>query len=253
MSRWSRNRQFTYLGALALLVILLVGYLIYTYKPVATCSDGRQNGGETGIDCGGNCAKICVNQATSLKVLWVRVLPVSRGLYTAAALVENPNAGAGVKKLAYTFRLVDSKNILVNVRSGETFVNPGEKFLIFEGGINVGEGKPVRAFLELGRVEWQKTSKRPPLLTIDNKSFLNGEPARLTANITNRSITDLKLISVPALLSDESGNAIAAGFTYLERLPRDGALAVFYSWPTSLSMIPSFIDLYPRVSVFDLP
>jgi hypothetical protein len=241
------------LGALALVVILILGYLIYTYKPITTCSDGRQNGGEAGVDCGGNCAKICVNQATALKVLWVRVLPVSRGVYAATALVENPNPQAGVKKLNYTFRLVDNKNILVNVRSGETFINPGEKFLIFEGGINVGEGKPARAFLELGRVEWQKTTKRPPLLTVDNKSFLNGEPARLTANITNRSIADLRLVLVPALLSDESGNAIAAGFTYLERLPRDGALAVFYSWPTSLTTVPSFIELFPRVSVFDLP
>ncbi len=253
MSRWSRNRQFTYLGGLILLVILLAGYLFYTYKPIATCSDGRQNGDETGVDCGGSCQQICLNQAAALKVLWVRVLPVSRGVYAAAALVENPNAQAGLRKLSYTFRLVDEKNILVNIRSGETFVNPGEKFLIFEGGINVGEGKPMRAFLELGALNWEKATKASPLLTVDNKSFVNGEPARLTANITNRSITDLRLVSVPALLSDESGNAIAAGFTYLEQLPRDGAQAVFYSWPTSISTIPSFIDLYPRVSVFDLP
>lgn len=252
MSRWSRNRQFTYLGVLLVLAILLVSYLFYTYKPIATCADSRQNGLETGVDCGGNCPKICLNQAAPLTILWSRVLPISHGVYSAVALVENPNPQAGVKKLSYTFRLVDANNILVNIRAGETFVNPGEKFLIFEGGIATGEGKPARAFLELGPANWQKTVLRPPLLLVDNKSFLNGEPARLTARLTNRSIIDLKLVSVPALLADESGNAIAAGFTYLESLARDGSREVFYSWPQSLPMVPSFIDFYPRISVFDL-
>ncbi len=252
MSRWGRHRQLTYLGVILALVILVVGYLFYTYTPVATCGDGRQNGAETGVDCGGACRQICFNQAAPLKILWSRVLPVSRGVYSAAALVENPNPQAGVKKLSYTFRLVDSNNILVTIRAGETFVNPGEKFLIFEGGITTGEGQPVRAFLELGPTSWQKTTLRPPLLVVDKKSFLNGEPARLTASITNRSIIDLRLVLVPALLSDEVGNAIAAGFTYLESLARDGSREAFYSWPTSLTPAPSFIDLYPRVSMFDL-
>lgn len=250
MSRWSRNRQFAYLGGLLLVVLVLAGYFFYVYEPVVNCFDQRQNGNETGIDCGGDCPQLCLTEVRPLQVVWARVLPVAPGLYAAAARVNNLNQTAGVARLRYTFRLVDERNILVTFRSGETFVNPGENLVIFEGGINTGSGRPSRAFLEFETPRWEKSTSTPALLVVEDKHFINDAPARLEAVVINRSIIDLPRVEVVALLSDEAGNVLSAGATYLERLGRDSAKTAFFAWPEPLPKAPSFIDVYPRVSVF---
>lgn len=252
MSSWSRNRQFSYFLGLILIVAALVAAGWYWYYPTPTCFDNKQNGSETGVDCGGSCQLVCRNQISPLKIAWTRVFPVAPGVYSVAARVDNPNISAGVKEIAYSFRLVDKNNLLVTFRQGKTFVNPGESFLIVEGGIETDQGEPTKAFLEFGNLTWEKVEKNVPKLVTDKKVFTNTTPARLVTAITNQSIVDLPRVEVAALLNDEAGNAIGAGSTFIENLMRDGSRNAFFSWPEALTQIPTTIDIYPRVNVFDL-
>ncbi len=251
MSRWGRRRQLIYLAIFVLIVAAIAGTAFYRYQPVESCTDGRQNGGETGIDCGGACAQVCKDEIAPLKIVWSRVLPISTGFYAAVARVENPNLEAGVRKLKYTFRLVGADNILVTYRSGTTFVNPGESFIVFEGGINTLNGRPTQAFFTFETPDWQKASEELPLVVVDSKTFINTAPARLASTINNRSITDLTKVEVTALLSDAAGNALTAGQTYIDNLSRESSQTAFFAWPDKLPLAPTFIDLYPRVSIFD--
>lgn len=252
MSTWSRSRQLTYLFAVLAVIIAAAAFLTWRYWPTPTCFDSRQNGAETGVDCGGDCEQVCRAQTVELKILWSRVFEVTRGVYTAVAMVENANLDAGVAVLPYSFRLVDENNLLVTFRQGRTYANPGEKFLIVEGGIATGEGRPARAFLEFGTIAWEKPPQAMPLLTVESKVFTNETPARLTATILNRSIIDLPKVDVTALLSDPDGNVIGSGSTFIENLYRAGSQSAFFAWPAPLSPQPALIDIYPRVNVFSL-
>ncbi len=54
---WASRRRTTYLTGVILFFVVIIGgpvaYLILSVAP--TCTDGTQNGGETGIDIGGPC------------------------------------------------------------------------------------------------------------------------------------------------------------------------------------------------------
>ena len=252
MSTWSRGRQFTYLSLVVAVVFVAVGFLLWTYWPVPSCFDGRQNAGEAGVDCGGSCARVCQNQAVPLKILWSRVFEVTAGVYTAVAMVENANLEAGVVVLPYSFRLMDESNLLVTFRQGETYANPGEKFIIVEGGIGTGEGRPARAFLEFGPHAWQRPPAEAPLLEAPSKILTNERPARLTVTVANRSIIDLPKVEVAAILSDPAGNVLGSGTTFVENLRREAERQAYFAWPEPFSERPALIDIYPRVNVFSL-
>ena len=125
MSSWGRSRQLAYLFTILAVMAVVAAFLTWRYWPTPTCFDGRQNGTETGVDCGGGCEQVCRAQAVELKILWSRVFEVTHGVYTAAAMVENANLDAGVAVLPYSFRLVDENNLLVTFRQGKTYANPG--------------------------------------------------------------------------------------------------------------------------------
>jgi len=252
MSTWSRGRQFTYLSLVVAVVFVAVGFLLWTYWPVPSCFDGRQNAGEAGVDCGGSCAGVCQNQAVPLKILWSRVFEVTAGVYTAVAMVENANLEAGVVVLPYSFRLMDESNLLVTFRQGETYANPGEKFIIVEGGIGTGEGRPTRAFLEFGPHAWQRPPADAPLLEAPCTILTNERPARLTVTVANRSIIDLPKVEVAAILSDPAGNVLGSGTTFVENLRREAERQAYFAWPEPFSERPALIDIYPRVNVFSL-
>ena len=108
-----------------------MGGLIYYFQPEPTCFDKRQNQDEESVDCGGSCAP-CSEKIHDLTILWSRVFSVREGSYDAAALVENQNQFLASKKLVYAFKLYDKDNILVAIRENFTFVNAGEKLIIFE-------------------------------------------------------------------------------------------------------------------------
>lgn len=251
MSRWSRNRQLGYLLSFLLIIGLIGAGWFYYHEPQITCTDGVQNGTEAGVDCGGSCSQLCRNEALPLKIIWTRVLAISPGVYAVAARVENPNLEAGVRRLKYTLRLTDANNILVTYRSGVTFVNPAENFILFEGGINTLNGKPTQALLQIETPTWERVDTEGPNLIVGGKTFTNGLPARLETTVTNRSIYDLNKVEVTALLSDAAGNALSAGQTYIEDLGREATLTAFFAWPGRLPLAPTYIDVYPRVSIFN--
>ena len=139
MASWRSTQQLKYFSfVLGIALIIASIGLIFIFNRPGTCSDGKQNNGELGVDCGGSCARLCSFEVSELVTHWARSFPVREDRYDAVAFLENPNFNAGVKKLAYTFKLYDAKNVLTGSREGNTYVNPGEKFVIYENGIEAG-------------------------------------------------------------------------------------------------------------------
>src|SRR6185436_141032 len=198
-----------------LLVLVVGGALAYSYyKPLPSCFDGRLNGDELGVDCGGKCPTVCPIEIQPVRVVWSRVFKLDDGKYDTATLLENPNPRHGVRTLPYSVRVLDQDNVLVAVRSGTTFLNPKEQFVVFTSRLDVGVRIPVRAVFQLADTPlWQRVETAGPKLTTVTSSFTNLPQPRLLATIKNESLQSLATIEVVAVLSDVDDNAIAVSST----------------------------------------
>lgn len=248
---WARKRQFYYLLTVVGFFLVIGLILFFIYKPKPTCFDGTKNQSETGIDCGGICAIACSADVIPLKVYWTRPLKVNDGWYDVAALVENENRNFGIRKASYTLYLYGKDHVLLAKRSGETFVNPGEKFIVFTSRLNTGTGIAEQAFMEFDKnLVWEKASMVSKVINIERKSFTNTPKPRLQIKVTNLTLDPISDLRVSTVLSDNNNNALAASATFVDKLKAQETKEIFLTWPISLPVEPSFFELYWRLNSF---
>src|SRR5680860_1366407 len=141
---WALKRQIFYIAVLLVFLGIFGFLVIYPhYNKAPTCFDNSQNGNETGVDCGGSCAKACTFETDEVSVLWARSFMVVPDRYNAVAYLENHNKNLAVEKIKYQFRFADKDNIYLGRREGIAFIPPGRNFAIFERGIELGNSEPV--------------------------------------------------------------------------------------------------------------
>lgn len=255
MLSWGARRQLTIILVLTgILFLLLVGTYYVFLRPQPNCFDGARNQDELGVDCGGRCAKVCPVEVSTLINFWTRVFRVSDGVYDVGALVENPNAGFHIPRLSYTIRVYDAKNIPVAERRGMTFVNPKERFLIFEAAIPTGNKVPVRAVLEFEESEWIRGNMQNGDgvggLTIVGKIFTADPAPRLSAELENASQKDFGGITVSAVLYDADKNVLGVSGTHVDELPHGGKAPVVFTWPELFKNEVASSDIFPRLDAF---
>ena len=106
---WAKRRRIFYALAFAGLLLLVASYPIYLIISKApTCFDKKQNGTETGLNCGGGCALVCTAEVKQPRVVWAKAFPIKSDIYDLGIYVENVNANAGLKNARYTIRVLGS-------------------------------------------------------------------------------------------------------------------------------------------------
>ncbi len=254
---WSTKRQLLIVFILLATFLAALAFFALPYILKApTCSDKKQNGGESGIDCGGPCVKLCLSQVNDLKVIWQRAFKVTSGAYDVLAYVTNQNYDAGIKKIIYKFSLYDAGNLLVAERVGKTFITPNGKFAIFEGGIRTGERAPKRTFFEFVEIpEWEKVPAKATSFSLGTENIrLEGASTnpRLSVSITNKSIYSLSNVEVTAILYDGQDNALAVSKTTLDTLLKDSTETAVFTWILPFEKPPTRIEIIPRADVFSI-
>ncbi len=253
MSVWSVQRQISYF-LLVLIFFAGVGAALFVLtRPDPSCSDGKRNQDEIGIDCGGACEAVCRNEILPLRVLWSRVMKVGADSYDSITLVENPNLNLSVDKLPYSIDFVDKDNLLITTKRGDTFANPRESFIVFERlfKADVGEQVPVRAtFKFLGEtLPWRRLAVEKPDLDFASEVFTNLPKPIFRATVINRSLKDLSNIEIKAVLFDENENTLAGSATVVDTLSRGASRDIVFTWPEPFIKEPTLKILYPH---FDL-
>lgn len=253
---WAFRRQVFYL-VIFILTFSVFGYLIiYPYlNRVPTCTDNRQNGTETGVDCGGSCARACLAQVDPISVLWSRAFRVVPGRYNAVAYLENHNQNTAVNKINYKFRFADEKNIYIGKREGSTFIPPSGKFTIFEPGIDLGNSIPVFTTLEfIETPQWIQVPKEKmnQLKVLVSNITLTDETTspKLSATIKNNSLFIIPEVGVVAILYDASGNAVSASSTYLDVLNGEESRDISFTWPEPLVGEVVAKEIIPMYNIF---
>lgn len=228
---WAIKRQLTYLALFLVIVFGMIVFLAFrAFAP--TCFDNKQNQNEQGIDCGGPCQNQCKGDIKNLIVPWANVFKIDENLYEAIALVDNPNLRLAIPSISYQLKLYDKNNVLIAVRDGETFINSGEAFPIFETYIDTGNRVPERAFIEFKNdFKWEIVEKEKMQLVVSKKEFVNDPSPRLSIVIDNKSALPAKDIYAVAVLYDKDNNVKGASSTRIDIVAAGGSKSVVFTWP----------------------
>ncbi len=245
---WTVKKQLTFLSAFILIIVAGL-FLIFISLNKPSCSDGKQNQAEEGIDCGGPC-QACLGRVRDIIVVWSKVFKLDNGKYEAAVLVKNPNLSLALPLVNYKIKLYDRKNILVAVREGETFINPGGEYVFFETNIDVGKRFPVKAFVEFNKnLKWEKIETKIPQIVVSSKSFTPLPFPRLSAEISNTSIFPVEGVFAVAVLYDKDGSVMAVSSTKIKSIEGNSAYPVVFTWPTPFEKKAVSSHIFLRVNL----
>ncbi len=253
MLTWARRRQLYYLLGIIAFFAVIGLVLFFIYKPKPTCFDGKRNQDEIGIDCGGPCALACALDVLPLKIYWTRPLKVNDGWYDVVALVENENVNYGVRQASYRVDLYNKDHVLLAKQTGETFINPAEKFIVFVSRLNTGSSIADQAFLEFdNQLVWEKTQPVPKVINLERKNFINTPRPQLQVKVVNLTLDPISNLRVSTVLSDNNNNALAASATFIDKLKAQETKEFFLTWPIPLPVEPAFFELFWRLNSFEL-
>jgi hypothetical protein len=255
---WGARRQLMIIGTfVAIIVVIALAIIIPKLNTKPTCSDGKQNGTEQGVDCGGACSKLCAFQTTDVVVKWSRVFSVTNTVASVVAYIQNPNITAAARNVPYEFKIYDADHQFIADRSGVAYIAPNGSSAIFEGGIQVGSRIPKYAeFHFTADPLWVSLDPRVSSIAVvpTNQVLENaGTKPKITGTISN--ISDrygVRNISVVAVAYNTEDNAVGASQTFVAGLDPKGTSEVYFTWPNPFPDAVTRIELIPRYDVFSL-
>jgi len=222
--------------AIVALVFLYAGYATF-FTAAPTCSDGRQNQGERGVDCGGPCSLACAADVHPATLLWARAFEVrapatstQAGTYTAAAYIQSNNVSYVARHVPYSFQLFDDKNILLVERTGYIDFPPQKTIPIVETNIDTGTRTVARALFAFGATPvWEIPSHAVPQLRASNINRA-ADGSSLTATLINDGVADVTYVTVVGVLFDKDGVARAASKSIVS-VAHKSSQVVTFTWP----------------------
>jgi len=248
MSSWSQRRKLIYSSSVILIAAIVIGLplFFYFYKS-PTCSDGIQNGDETGIDCGGSCQRLCQNSFLVPVVAWTRLENVAPGLYNVAAYIQNLNTNAVALSVPYHVIVYDSAGVEITEYTGNVTLPPHRNTLAFNGAVNMGKRIPAKALFEFAQApNWQTAADPLAALTVGDKKYSEDSGGTsLLVTLNNTSVNKISTVDVYAVLYDRNGNALGFSKTIVDSIPAYGSTVAPFTWPTSFGGKVISIEVLP--------
>lgn len=248
MSSWGEQRRNHIILAVALLFIVLASVILYfALKKEPTCFDGKENGDETGVDCGGSCALVCQEDVIAPLVHWTRYFEVVPSIYNAVAYVENLNPEFGSTRADYVFKLYDSKNVVLTERKGSINIRPKEIIPVVANVLNTGQLKPVRATFEFtNQIIWEKMPPKDQALIVSGERYFEVDSLpRISAVLSNKSIYEVKDIDVVVIVYDAQDNAITTSSTVFKSIAKDQSVDLIFTWPQRFAKTMNRFEIVP--------
>lgn len=241
-------KQFLYATFYLVLWILFFGAIYgLFFRPVASCFDGKQDQGETGVDCGGPCATACTMGVQPPAVLGVNVFATSPTTETFLAQIANTNANLAAQYFEFSFELVNASGTVLQSFPGASFLYNNEvKYVAL---VNQPVGSTTAASdasatwilaIPTSTTEWVASSSfgPAPLLTVENvatvvSSSTAGATGSVlaTGEVANSDTITFTNIFVIAVFKDANGNPIAASQTEIDSVAPDQTEPFSVSYP----------------------
>jgi hypothetical protein len=250
---WDTRRKVLY--ALVVVIIVITGTVFVlrdTLFPAPTCVDGKQNGFEAGIDCGGTCALVCKQDVSPLNVVWSKAVSSKVGEYDLVALISNSNINNASLELGYKFSLYDAEAKFITTIQGTTTAPLDGKFPIIISGVKLSK-KPSNVVVTLYDTSHYTVKENPtsPTIKVTDRWFESGGIARVYARLVNTKRLEINNLQVRALLYDVNDNVYAVGETMVPFIPKEGVKEVVFTWHETMQNKPTRIEIYPIFNPFE--
>jgi hypothetical protein len=257
-SRQRALKRFSIVAIVFFTVGLVWSSLVIAFQAKVTCSDGKQNQGEKGIDCGGPCNTACPD-ATAPQDLIVReavfVPGGDPGSYDVLVQVNNPNDELGASMFDYTLSLKSANGETLAEHAGKGFILPQEtKYFL---GVNfVTQAAPVRAEITFAATKWEKFSgyQEKPRLSVLNKEYIKIASgaffSEAKGNVVNDSTFDFRTLTVKIVLRDVSGKALALNQTEMNTVLAKEMREFQLKWPKAFPGDVARVDVEVEANVY---
>ncbi len=215
MMSWRLRKQIFYLLVLGIILTSIVLLFLNFFKKAESCSDGIQNQGEEGVDCGGPCLPCDIVHLQPIKVYDIKIVKYPNKTMDVVGIVENPNDNYGLKKFSYQFLFKGKNNEMVQI-SGSTFILPRERKYIIEINRNQPwfEIDKVELLLDYQKEDWQKIIN--PIVDIEMLNYkINQNENIFESEIVNSSGSLYKRVFLSYLLLNKKEEIIGVLTTYL--------------------------------------
>src|SRR3989344_5262733 len=183
MSWASKKRTFVVGGMLAIGIGIVAIVLVATLYDVPSCTDGVENQGEDGADCGGPCAYLCRASVAAPSVRFVRQLTLSSGRTDVIAYIDNPNPLAAAKGARFSIELYGPDNVIVATKEGTVDLPPSSTVPVFVPEFFSGHQRVARAFLIFDdeSLHWFRLAETPATPSVSDISVETGDAPRVRA------------------------------------------------------------------------
>jgi len=236
----------------------LIGFLLhYFFAPGASCSDKKQNQGETGIDCGGPCAVCQVVAQTQDLVISEKAFAIGgNDSYDVVARVENPNSTTGGSTFSFEFTLKDDAGNVIGKRDGTSFILPAEKKYVASLGMTTDGNKiPASVDVAITTVKWEELPGiDKPALNIYSKRFdplPTGVGGQAYGLLRNESTYDLNKVFVVVVLRDQDNKIIGINFTEKNTVRSKEERDFLLTWPYELNGTVTNIEMEAYSDMFN--
>lgn len=234
---WASRRKILYAFGFVSVIMLLTAYPAYLLvREEPTCFDAKQNGTETGLDCGGGCALVCTVEAKPPRVVWAKAFSIGGGLYDVGAYVENINTRAGLRRMGYTLRVLGLNASVLVEKKGAIELPPESRVLLFETGVVLVEAPThVEVLFDADDLKkWTRATTAPSPVVNKNQSLKNVDTKpRFDAVMVNTDpVNEVQDLSLGAIVYDPLRSPVAVSTTYVRSIPKGGEQNIFFTWPS---------------------
>lgn len=247
---WAAERRLfilTLIGIIAVAILGTIGISIFYKEP--SCSDGVQNQGESGVDCGGPCEYLCTDQQHAPTVLFTKAFQNGPGRTDVVASIENVNASSAAKRVPYTITLYGTGQVFVQQMTGVIDLPPASTVPVFVPNISSGNQQTIHAFLTIdpSAVQWFHAVVGSVVAPVVTNTTLSGtaDSPRIDATISNAGTTALVNTYVDVIVSDANGEVIAASQTIVPTIPGQGVSTATFTWNSAFPSVPAKIEVVP--------
>ena len=245
---WADRRKFiiisSIVGVFALIIAVTVIAIVYE---TPTCTDGKQNADERGIDCGGACMYLCLADVEKPAVRFVRPISPQPGRFDVIAYIDNRNPSLAAKDVRVSVELFDEARQSLGIKSAVIDIPAGATVPLYIPEAYRGTATVAQAFLTIDEasMRFYAPSERHRTPTVQNVETQNSSEPRIRAILENPSAYPIYDIRPIATVFDGAGNAIAASQTYLPQLGAQAEADVLFTWNRAFVNPPARVEVLP--------
>ena len=250
---WAARRRFFILLILGAVVAAFIAILsIATLYKSPTCTDGVENQGEAGIDCGSPCALLCTDQQHPPTVLFTKAFTdMSTERTVVVASVENKNNTSAARKVPYRAILYGVNQTLIQSVSGTLDLPPGATATVFIPNIVSGKQTVASSFLNIdpSSINWFTMTVDPRVVPGVSNTIQAGsvDAPRIEAILANGSTSTLTNVKVIVLVRNADKDVIAASQTIVPVIRPQSTASAIFTWNSAFSDMPASIEIVPVI------